>query len=46
MNLSDKPVASASIGEVYKGNLKDGTPVAVKIQRPDIERIYVPIFVP
>jgi predicted unusual protein kinase regulating ubiquinone biosynthesis (AarF/ABC1/UbiB family) len=39
MNLSDKPVASASIGEVYKGNLKDGTPVAVKIQRPDIERI-------
>ncbi|MGE6488982.1 ABC1 kinase family protein [Paenisporosarcina sp. NPDC076898] len=39
MNLSDKPVASASIGEVYKGKLKDGTPVAVKIQRPDIERI-------
>lgn len=39
MNLSDKPVASASIGEVYKGILKDGTPVAVKIQRPDIERI-------
>ena len=39
MNLSDKPVASASIGEVYKGTLKDGTPVAVKIQRPEIERI-------
>lgn len=39
MNLSDKPVASASIGEVYKGSLKDGTPVAVKIQRPEIERI-------
>ena len=39
MNLSDKTVASASIGEVYKGILKDGTPVAVKIQRPDIERI-------
>jgi len=38
-NLSDKPVASASIGEVYKGTLKDGTPVAVKIQRPDIDRI-------
>ncbi len=38
-NLSDKPVASASIGEVYKGTLQDGTEVAVKIQRPDIERI-------
>lgn len=38
-NLSDKPVASASIGEVYKGMLKDGTPVAIKIQRPDIDRI-------
>jgi predicted unusual protein kinase regulating ubiquinone biosynthesis (AarF/ABC1/UbiB family) len=38
-NLSDKPVASASIGEVYKGTLKDGTPVAVKIQRPGIDRI-------
>ena len=39
INLSDRPVASASIGEVYKGQLKDGTPVAVKIQRPDIEHI-------
>jgi len=38
-DLSDGPVASASIGEVYKAYLKDGTPVAVKIQRPDIERI-------
>ena len=32
-------MASASIGEVYKATLKDGTSVAVKIQRPDIERI-------
>ncbi|MER2090905.1 MAG: AarF/UbiB family protein [Sporosarcina sp.] len=39
INLSDGPVASASIGEVYKAILRDGTPVAVKIQRPDIERI-------
>lgn len=38
-DLSDGPIASASIGEVYKAFLKDGTPVAVKIQRPDIERI-------
>jgi predicted unusual protein kinase regulating ubiquinone biosynthesis (AarF/ABC1/UbiB family) len=38
-SLSDKPVASASIGEVYKGTLHDGTTVAIKIQRPDIDRI-------
>lgn len=37
--LSAAPVASASIGEVYKGKLKNGTIVAIKIQRPDIERI-------
>jgi len=37
--LSDKPVASASIGEVYKGTLLDGMTVAIKIQRPDIDRI-------
>lgn len=37
--LSEKPVASASIGEVYKGTLLDGTSVAIKIQRPDIDRI-------
>lgn len=37
--LSNKPVASASIGEVYKGTLLDGTTVAIKIQRPDIDRI-------
>lgn len=39
LELSENPVASASIGEVYKGKLKDGTDVAIKIQRPNIERI-------
>jgi len=34
--LSDKPVASASIGQVYRGTLKDGKDVAVKVQRPGI----------
>lgn len=38
-SLSEHPVASASIGEVYKGQLKNGTIVAIKIQRPNIERI-------
>lgn len=37
--ISDVPVASASIGEVYKGRLHDGTQIAIKIQRPNIERI-------
>ena len=32
-------VASASIGEVYKGALKDGTEVAIKVQRPQIQSI-------
>lgn len=34
--LSNEPVASASIGQVYKGELADGTQVAVKVQRPNI----------
>ncbi|MEK4229737.1 ABC1 kinase family protein [Solibacillus sp. FSL H8-0538] len=39
LSLSETPIASASIGEVYKGVLHNGTAVAIKIQRPHIERI-------
>lgn len=35
-SLTDEPIASASIGQVYKGVLLDGTVVAVKVQRPKI----------
>ena len=34
--LSEQPLASASIGQVYKGELLDGRAVAVKVQRPGI----------
>jgi hypothetical protein len=34
--ITNEPVASASIGQVYKGKLNDGKEVAVKIQRPGI----------
>ncbi|MFM7192716.1 MAG: AarF/UbiB family protein, partial [Microcystaceae cyanobacterium] len=32
--LSEKPIAAASLGQVYKGTLKTGEKVAVKVQRP------------
>lgn len=37
--IEQKAVASASIGEVYKGILMDGTDVAIKVQRPNIQSI-------
>ena len=37
-DLSVVPVAAASLAEVYKGTTRDGTVVAIKIQRPGLER--------
>jgi predicted unusual protein kinase regulating ubiquinone biosynthesis (AarF/ABC1/UbiB family) len=34
--ISDNPIAAASLGQVYKGRLKTGESVAIKVQRPDI----------
>lgn len=35
--LEDRPVSAASIGQVHRAFLPDDTPVAVKVQYPDIE---------
>jgi predicted unusual protein kinase regulating ubiquinone biosynthesis (AarF/ABC1/UbiB family) len=34
--LSERPIAAASLGQVYKGKLKTGETVAVKVQRPGL----------
>ena len=44
--LSEKPIAAASLGQVYKGRLKTGEDVAVKVQRPGLaEQITKDIYV-
>jgi ubiquinone biosynthesis protein len=35
--FNEKPLASASIGQVHKAKLKDGKEVVVKIQRPEVK---------
>ncbi len=36
-DFEEKPLAAASIGQVHRATLKDGTDVVVKVQRPDIK---------
>ena len=36
-NLNPTPRAAASIAQVYEANLKDGTPIIIKVRRPGIE---------
>ncbi|WP_068673885.1 AarF/ABC1/UbiB kinase family protein [Oceanobacillus sp. Castelsardo] len=43
--LRKESVASASIGEVYRGVLRDGTDVAIKVRRYRIEEIFHKDFV-
>ncbi|MBL7147523.1 MAG: AarF/ABC1/UbiB kinase family protein [Nanoarchaeota archaeon] len=40
IRFEKKPIAAASVGQVHKAILKDGKKVAVKIQRPDIEKVF------
>ncbi|MFI5290599.1 MAG: ABC1 kinase family protein, partial [Polyangia bacterium] len=39
VELEERPVASASIGQVHRARLPSGEAVAVKVQYPDIEEI-------
>lgn len=39
LHIEKKAIASASIGEVYKGVLKNGDSVAIKVQRPNNQSI-------
>lgn len=38
LSIDEEPIASASIGQVHKAVLQDGETVAVKIQRPSIQK--------
>lgn len=44
--LSPEPVAAASLGQVYRGRLKTGEEVAVKVQRPYVlETVTVDLYI-
>ncbi|BAQ59652.1 ubiquinone biosynthesis monooxygenase UbiB [Geminocystis sp. NIES-3708] len=44
--ISPNPIAAASLGQVYRGRLKSGEEVAIKVQRPDlVRRITLDIYI-
>ncbi len=45
-NLEKQPISAASLGQVHRGTLKNGTRVAVKIQRPGLrEQITLDLYI-
>ncbi|MGV3485756.1 MAG: ABC1 kinase family protein [Planctomycetaceae bacterium] len=41
IEFDDTPLATASIGQVHRGQLADGTDVVIKVQRPGIEEVML-----
>jgi len=45
-HLDAEPISAASLGQVYRGTLPDGRPVAVKVQRPGLrEQITLDLYI-
>lgn len=44
--MTASPIAAASLGQVYRGRLKTGEEVAIKVQRPDLlDRISLDMYI-
>jgi ubiquinone biosynthesis protein len=43
-NFEQKPLASASIGQVHRARLRSGREVVVKVQRPGIRKMFLDDF--
>lgn len=38
--FDEEPIGAASIGQVHRATLKDGSPVVVKVMYPEVERLF------